>query len=103
MALNREPAIIIGGLAGLITQVLPLLVILDVVNLSPEKLAALISVIGLLLTFIATTLLRSQVVPTEKSDALALKALAMPAVKPTQANLKTLIEEEKKEYDKQND
>lgn len=100
--LNREPAVIIGGLAGLLTQVLPLLVILDIVDLTPDKLAALISIIGLILTFVATTILRSQVVPTEKSDALALKALAMPAVKPTQANLETLIADEKKEYDKQN-
>lgn len=72
---NRELASIINGLSGLLQQVLPLLVILEVVRLSPTKLAALIAVIGLVLTFISTTVIRTQVAP--KQDVIT--ALNMPA------------------------
>lgn len=65
MALNREPTIIINGLSELIRQILPLLLILGVIHLTDEKMGALISIISLTLAFVSTTLLRSQVSPSQ--------------------------------------
>jgi len=62
--LNREPTVIINGLSELLRQIIPLLVLMGIIKLSPEKQAGLISIIGLILAFISTTLLRSQVVST---------------------------------------
>lgn len=78
MSWNKEPTVIINGFLGLLTQILPLLVIMGFITLTPEKLAALISISGLLLTFILTTLLRSQVVPTERRDEQVITAVSMP-------------------------
>src|SRR5688572_16519678 len=66
--MNREPAVIINGLSGLLQQILPLLVVVGLLQLSPEKLAGWISIIGLVLTFVSTGLIRSQVVPTDKAN-----------------------------------
>lgn len=68
MTFNKEPAVIINGLSGLLTQILPLLVVVGLLQLTPERLAALVSIIGLVLTFVSTTLLRSQVVPTVRAN-----------------------------------
>lgn len=65
---NKNPTIIINGLAELLRQILPLLVVVGLIQLSPEKLAGLVSIIGLVLAFVSTTLLRSQVVPTETAN-----------------------------------
>ena len=73
--LNKEPTVLINGLSGLLTQVLPLLVVVGIVNISPTKLAALISIIGLVLSYVSTTLLRSQVAPAQD----VITALAMPS------------------------
>lgn len=68
MGFNKEPTLLLNGLSELLRQILPLLVVIGVVHLEPEKLAGLISIIGLVLAFISTTVLRSQVVSTEKAD-----------------------------------
>lgn len=68
MSLQREPAVIINGLSELLKQILPLLVVVGLVQMSPEKLAGWISIIGLVLFFVSTTLLRSQVVATETAN-----------------------------------
>lgn len=73
---NRNPTIIISGLSGLLQQVLPLLVILGWLHLTSEQLAAVISLQGLFLTFIATTILRSQVTPNETATQQMLIARA---------------------------
>lgn len=76
--MNREPTVIINGLSELLRQILPLLVVVGVVHLSPEKLAGLISIIGLVLAFVSTTLLRSTVVSTDKANAQILTATRLP-------------------------
>lgn len=65
---NREPTVIINGLSELLRQILPLLVVVGLVQLSPEKLAGLVSITGLVLAFISTTLLRSQTVAAVVAD-----------------------------------
>ena len=75
---NKEPTAIINGLSGLLTQIVPLLVILGVVTLTPEKMAALISIIGLVLTFVSTTLLRSLVTPTTTANTQIQKGIESP-------------------------
>lgn len=76
---NRNPTIIISGLSGLLQQILPLLVIMGWLHLTPEKLAAVIALQGLVLTFLATTILRSQVVPTETRNAQVQLAIDSPS------------------------
>lgn len=76
---NREPTTIINGLSELLRQILPLLVVVGVIKLGPEQLAGWVSIIGLVLTFVTTALLRSQVVPNAKADAQIRTALRMDA------------------------
>lgn len=66
--MNKEPAVIINGLSGLLQQILPLLVVVGMVNLSQEKLAGWVSIIGLVMTFISTALIRQNVVSTTKAN-----------------------------------
>lgn len=79
---NRNPTIIISGLSGLLQQVLPLLVILGWLHLTSEQLAAVISLQGLLLTFIATTILRSQVTPNDTANQQMIIARAAESTTP---------------------
>lgn len=76
---NKEPTVIVNGLSGLLQQVLPLLVVVGLIHLSPEKLAGWVSVIGLVLTFVSTTLLRSQTVPTDTANKQIETAVRMPS------------------------
>lgn len=76
--MNKEPTVIINGLSELLRQVLPLLVVVGLVHLSPEKLAGLVSIIGLVLAFVSTTLLRGQVVATDKANAQIVTAIRGP-------------------------
>lgn len=75
---NKNPTIIISGLAGLLQQILPLLVILGWLHVTAEQLAAIISLQSLLLTFIATTILRSQVIPTTTANQQIQTAIDSP-------------------------
>lgn len=77
--MNKNPTIILNGLSELLRQVLPLLVVIGVVHLEPEKLAGLISIIGLVLAFITTTVLRNQVTPNETADKQIVEAIKSPA------------------------
>lgn len=86
MLFNKNPTIIINGLSGLLTQILPLLVFLGYIHFdSLEKLAAFISLQGLILTFVSTTILRTQVTPADKVNQLIKEAL--PAAFPTAAQV----------------
>lgn len=76
--LNKEPTVIVNGLSGLLTQILPLLVVVGAIELSPEKLAGWVSVIGLVLTFVSTTLLRSQVTPQDTANKQIQEAINSP-------------------------
>lgn len=77
--MNKEPTLIINGLSELLRQILPLMVVVGLIHLEPEKLAGLISLIGFVLAFISTTLLRSQVVSTDKANQQIEVAIASPA------------------------
>lgn len=68
--MNRNPTIILNGLSELARQILPLLVVVGVVHLAPEKLAGIISIISIILAFISTIVLKSAVTPNETSDQL---------------------------------
>lgn len=78
MLFNKEPTVIVNGLSGLFTQILPLLVVVGAIELSPEKLAGWVSVIGLVLTFISTTLLRSQVTSQDTANKQIQEAIDSP-------------------------
>lgn len=76
--LNKNPIIVINGLSELIRQVLPLLVVVGLVHLSPEKLAGLVSIIGLVLAFVSSTLLNAQTIPTVIADQQIRTAVRSP-------------------------
>lgn len=76
--MNKEPTVIINGLSELLRQILPLLVVVGLVHLSPEKLAGLISIIGLVLAFVSTILLKNQTVATGVANSQIQTAVRMP-------------------------
>lgn len=98
--LNKNPTVIINGLSGLITQVLPLLVILGVINPTPQKLAALIALQGLILTYVSTVLIKSQV-----STESTVRALVEQGIKSDPSTsfeeVKTIVRENKEDANSQ--
>lgn len=75
---NRNPTLILNGLSELARQILPLLVVVGIVHLSPEKLAGTIAIISFVIAFVSTTLLKSQVTPNETTDQLVRTAVRSP-------------------------
>ena len=68
LGIKQEPTIVINALSEMLRQLLPLLVILGVFNLTPDKLSALSIAIGLVLGFFTTLFTRSQTVPIAVAD-----------------------------------
>jgi len=68
LGIKTEPTIVINALSETIRQLLPLLVVLDVIHLSSEKLAALSIAIGLVLGFFTTLFTRTQVVSVDTAN-----------------------------------
>lgn len=75
---GKEPAVIVNGLAELVRQVLPLAVVVGLIELSPEKLAGWVSIIGFVLAFVSTYLIRTSVVSTEIANSQIETAIGMP-------------------------
>lgn len=76
---NKEPAIIINGLTGLLQQILPLLIVVGLLELSSDKLAGWVSIIGLVSTFVSTALLRSQVTSFDTANKQIQKGIDSPS------------------------
>lgn len=66
--LNKEPVSVVNGLSELLKALLPLLVVVGLVHIDEKSLAAWVLIIGLVLGFVSTTLLRSTVVTTQIAD-----------------------------------
>lgn len=62
LGIKQEPTIVINALSETLRQLLPLMVVLDVIHLSSEKLGALSIAIGLVLGFFTTLFTRAQTV-----------------------------------------
>lgn len=72
---NRNPTVILNGLSEFTRLILPLLVVVGLVHISPEKLAGTIAIISLTIAFISTTILKSQVTSNETSDQLVREGI----------------------------
>jgi len=68
LGIKQEPTIVINALSEMLRQLLPLLVILGVFQLTPDKLSALSIAIGLVLGFFTTLFTRSQTVAIAVAD-----------------------------------
>lgn len=91
----REPTVVLGALSEVIKAVIPMLIIFNFINWSGEQVAQVMLVVGVAISFFNVLITRSQVVPTEKSDALVNKAIRMPA----DTTLKQVIAAEAKDYE----
>lgn len=61
MLFNKEPTFIINGFAELLRQLFPLLLVVGIVNLPQDKINAWNMIISLVLAFVSSVVLRSQV------------------------------------------
>jgi len=68
LGIKQEPTIVINALSEMLRQLLPLLVILGVFRLTPDKLSALSIAIGLVLGFFTTVFTRSQTVSLDTAN-----------------------------------
>lgn len=75
---NKNPTIILNGLSELARQMLPLLVVLDLIHLTDTKLAALTMIISITLAFVSTIILKGSVTPNETSDQLVREGVRSP-------------------------
>ena len=83
LGIKTEPTIVINALSETIRQLLPLLVVLDVIHLSSEKLGALSIAIGLVLGFFTTLFTRTQVVSVDTANKQIEVAKASDVTRPT--------------------
>lgn len=83
LGIKQEPTVVINALAETVRALLPLMVVLDVIHLSAEKLGALSIAIGLVLGFFTTLFTRSQVVAIATADKQIEVAKASSPDRPT--------------------
>ena len=84
LGIKQEPTIVINALSETLRQLLPLMVVLDVIHLSSEKLGALSIAIGLVLGFFTTLFTRTQVVSLATADKQIEVAKASDSTRPTE-------------------
>jgi len=90
--LNDEPAAVFGGLAEVLRQVLPMLILFGVVAWSKEQLVGVMAFVSVFLTFLTILFTRSQTIPTAKADSQIRTAVSMP----TGTTVKEVVAEEHK-------
>ena len=83
LGIKQEPTIVINALSEMLRQLLPLLVILGVFRLTPDKLSALSIAIGLVLGFFTTLFTRSQTVSLNTANRQIEIAKAADVTTPT--------------------
>lgn len=77
--MNREPTVIIGGIAEIVRAIIPMLLIFGVIHWTDVQTGAVIFFVGVLVGFAEKLFTRSQVVPTEKANSQIATAISMPA------------------------
>ena len=75
MIINREPTVIIGGLAEIARAVIPMLLIFGIVHWTDAQTGTIIFFVGVLVSFAEKLFIRSQVVSTEVANAQIITAL----------------------------
>ena len=90
--LNDEPAAVFGGLAEVVRQILPMLILFGVIGWTKEQLVGVMGFVSVFLTFLTILFTRSQTIPTAKADAQIRTAIGMPDT----TTVKEVIAEEHK-------
>lgn len=88
--LNREPAVILGGLSEVVRAIIPTLIIFGYIQWSGDQVAQVMFLVSVIVGFFNALLTRSQVVPTATANAQIQTAIQMPAT----ATVKDVIKEE---------
>jgi len=82
---GKEPAVILGALAEVVKAVIPAFIIFGLLKWTPEQVAAVMFVVGVLVSSLTVILTRSNTVPTQTAipkgtaDAQIQTALNMPS------------------------
>jgi hypothetical protein len=77
--IKQEPTVVINAASEAIRQIIPMLVVLGVLNMTGEKASALNIVVGVFMGFLTTLYSRSQTVPNATADKQIEVAIASPA------------------------
>ena len=75
---GKEPTVILNGLAEILRQVIPMLILFGILQWSDQQIAAVFMVVSAVVAFLSTAWARSQVVPTEVANSQINTAIAMP-------------------------
>jgi len=79
---QREPAVIFNGVAELLRQLVPLLIVFGFIHWTDVQIAAVFAFSSVALTFLTTIATRSQTVSTQTANAQIETALRLPASTP---------------------
>lgn len=91
--LNKEPTVIIGGLAEIVRAIIPMLLIFGVVHWTDAQTGAIVFFVGVLVSFAEKLFIRSQTVATEVANSQIATAITMPS----NSSVKEVIAQEKKD------
>jgi len=75
---GKEPAVILGALAEVVKAVIPALIIFGILRWTPEQVAAVMFVVGVLVTSLTVILTRTQTVSNGTADAQIVAAKDLP-------------------------
>lgn len=76
--INKEPTIIIGGIAEIVRAVIPMLLIFGIVHWTDPQTGAVIFFVGVLIGFAEKLFTRSQTVSTQTANSQITTALRLP-------------------------
>jgi dTDP-4-dehydrorhamnose reductase len=75
---GKEPTVILNGLAEILRQVIPMLILFGILHWTDQQIAAVFMVVSAVVAFLSTAWARSQVVPHETANAQIETAIKMP-------------------------
>ena len=90
--LNDEPAAVFGGLAEVLRQLIPMLILFGVIGWSKEQLVGAMAFISVFLTFLTILFTRSSTIPIGRANSQIETAVSMPEG----TTVKQVIAEEKR-------
>jgi hypothetical protein len=76
---NKEPTVIIGGIAEIVRAIIPLLLIFGLIHWTDEQTGAVVLFVGVLVGFAEKLYTRTQVIPTTTANAQINTAIRMPS------------------------
>jgi hypothetical protein len=90
---EKEPTVILGALAEVIRQIIPMLIIFGIIQWTGEQVAQVMAVVSAAIAMFTILLTRSQVVSNEKANAQIETAIRMP----TDTTVKQVIAKQERE------